>query len=414
MDRTGVQVRRSPTGAVVVIAVIAALVTSCTAPSGGGTVTQGTYGGEYSITSSPVTWFYDGVAGQDLNLFATDNRTGETSTPSLSLAAPGGAVVPVAERRGSYTQRYLLPVTGRYTIRLQYPDVDTFVRRFYLAVSRDEDHGPVGLGPLGPVIIGQRVTVHFDGSAGERLNRFGVDRITGPDGQPVADNGVRSGQVTLPVSGRYDLEFARSDAVLSHDLAPMPATLGGTTLPDLVSGQHLDLLYPGTSGEALGLAAPFSSSTLELRTFDDAPLATGVRNVLPASGTYRVVVTRRSAGTTPATVWLSHDLDLGVLGEGSWPTASRVPGQSITAAWSGVAVESFRIRTLDPPGLKPTVRVTAPDGTALVGVLDPASPSSSDSWTIFTPNVTGSHGILVTPRSTEDSGLITVELDALP
>lgn len=412
--RTAVRDRCSRALMVGAVVAMALGVTSCAAPSGGVTVTQGVYAGEYSITNSPVTYFYDGVAGQDLNLYFVDNRSGEASTPLATLVAPDGTVVPAVAARGSYAKRYLLPATGRYTIRLQYPDLDTGVRSYYLIVSRDEDRGVVGLGPLGSAQPGQRITVRYDGIAGERLNRHGVDRVIGPDGQLVVDNGLRSEQVTLLSTGSYRLEFERSDALLSHDLPAIPAALGATVVPGLVAGQHVDLLYPGTAGEAIGLAASGGSSTAELRTPADAPLGPGIRQVLPSSGTYIVAVTRRYASTVGTTVWLSRDLDLGVLAEGSWPTPTRVPGQSIALTWSGVTGQSFRIRTLDPPGVKPSITVTAPDGTGMSGVPDPAPTSSSDPWTVFTPAQTGAHGVLVSPRASDDHGLITVELDALP
>jgi hypothetical protein len=220
--------------------------------------------------------------------------------------------------------------------------------------------------------------------------------------------------VTLPATGSYRLESERSDALLSHDLPAIPVSLGATVVPGLVLGQHVDLLYPGSAGEAVGLAAPGGAAPVELRTPADAPMPPGARHVLPTTGTYIVTVFRQYSLPVGTTVWLSHDLDLGVLGEGSWPTPTRVPGQSIALTWSGVTGQSFRIRTLDPPGVKPTITVTAPDGTGMSGVPDSASASSSDRWTVFTPTQTGAHGVLVSPRTSDDHGLITVELDALP
>lgn len=414
-ERRGSCEWRSAVAVVVAASVVAVGATSCAAPSGGGTVTQGIYSGQYSITGSPVTYGYDGVAGEDLNLNFADNRSGEMSTPQLSLVAPDGATVPVSETRGSYTKRYQLPSTGRYIIRMRYPDLDTLVRTYFLVVSRDEDRGEVGLGPIGPVLAGQRVTVHYSGQAGERLNRFAVDRVQAPDGQLVPDNGLRFGQVTLPTTGSYSLETARADAVLSHDLPPIPVALGATVVPGLVSGQHVDLLYAGTAGEAIGIAAPYSSSSVELRSPDDSPVSSsGVRHVLPATATHRVAVTRRYAGSLATTVWITHDLDLGVVGEGLWAAPSRMPGQSVALTWPGVAGQSFRIRTFDPPGLKPQVTVTSPNGTGLSGVSDPVAPATGDRWTTFTPTQSGEHAVLVVPRSTEDSGPISVEFDALP
>jgi hypothetical protein len=399
-------------GAVVAAVLIAA---GCAAPSGGTVVTQGFYDGEYSIIS-PVSYGYDGVAGQDLNLYFSDTRTGETSTPSLTLVAPGGGAVAATELRGSYTKRFILPVTGRYSIQLRYPDADTGVRRYLLAVSRDEDRGLTGTGRLGSVIAGQRVTYRYAGTAGERLNRYGVDRVVAPGGAAVLNNGIRSAQVTLPATGEYLIEVAGFDAVLSNDLPPVDVALGATLVPELLPGQHVDLRYPGTAGEALGIGASSSAYSVELRTPADAPFtpssSRGTRSVLPAAGTHIVVVSSSPFAGPGTIIWLSNDLDLGVRGEGSWPADGRAPGQSFVVSYVGVAGQQVRLRTLDPPGLKPLVTLSAPSGSIVEGVTEPGYPS--DPWTTYTLSETGTHRVLVVPASAYDQGPITLQIDDLP
>jgi hypothetical protein len=399
-------------GALVAAALIAA---GCAAPSGGTVVTQGFYDGEYSIIS-PVSYGYDGVAGQDLNLYFSDTRTGETSTPSLTLVAPGGGAVAATELRGSYTKRFILPVTGRYSIQLRYPDADTGVRRYLLAVSRDEDRGLTGTGRLGSVIAGQRVTYRYAGTAGERLNRYGVDRVVAPGGAALLNNGIRSAQVTLPATGEYLIEVAGSNAVLSNDLPPVDVALGATVIPELLAGQHVDLRYPGTAGEAIGLGTSNSAYSVELRTPTDLPFPSnsrGTRSVLPDTGTYIVVVTSSSPfAVTGTSIWLSNDLDLGVRGEGSWLAVGRAPGQSFVVSHAGVAGQQVRLRTFDPPGVKPLVRLSAPSGSIVGGVEEPGYPS--DPWTTYTLTETGNYQILVVPASDYDNGPITLEIDDLP
>ncbi len=403
-------------GTVLAVVLVAA---GCAAPSGGTVVTQGYYDGEYSIVS-PVTYGYDGVAGQDLNLYFTDTRTGETSTPSLTLVAPGGAVVPAVELRGSYTKRFILPVTGRYSIQLRYPDADPGVRRYLLAVSRDEDRGPTGLGRLGSVFIGQRLTFSYAGTAGERLNRYGVQRITAPGGAEITNNGVRSAQVTLPVTGTYRLEVELSNAYISHDLPAVDAGLGATAVPELLPGQHADLRYAGTAGEALGIATSNSAYSVELRLPGDVPFPGGLpsrgsRYVLPTTGTYLIALTGNpNYGSAGTNLLLSADLDLGVRGEGSWPAVGRIPGQSFVVTYEAPAGAQVRLRTLDPPGLKPAVVVTSPDGSTVPGVRDPEPPFVSDPWSTYTLTESGAHRILVIPASYYDDGNITLEIDALP
>jgi len=402
-------------GTALAVVLIAA---GCAAPSGGTVVTQGFYDGEYSIIS-PVTYGYDGVAGQDLNLYFVDTGTGEESTPSLTLVAPGGATVAASELRGGYTKRFILPVTGRYSIHLRYPNNDTIVRRYTLAVSRDEDRGLTGLRRLDSVLPGQQVTYDYAGTAGERLNRYGVTRIVGPGGVEVTNNGLRSAQVTLPVTGDYRLTVELSNAVISHDLAPIDAGLGATAVPELLPGQHADVRYAGTAGEALGIGTSNSAYSVELRLPGDAPFpgglpSRGTRYVLPISGTYLIALTGNpNYGSAGTNILLSADLDLGVRGEGSWPAVGRVRGQSFTVTYEAPAGAQVRLRTLDPPGVKPAIVVTAPSGSTVEGVRDPEPPVVSDPWSTYTLTESGAHRILVIPATGYDGGNITLEIDAL-
>jgi len=417
MHHTHRRVRWCPRIAVVLV-VLAAGVTACAAPSGGGTVTQGYHSGEISILNSPITYTYDGVAGQDLNLYhglASDSDPGTT----LTLVAPdGNAVVPI-ERRPGPTDRFILPTTGRYTIRLAYPTVDTQVRRYTLGVSRDEDRGATGLGPLGPTLVGQRVTYHYAGTAGERLNRYLVDRVVAPDGTVVGDNGLRSSQVTLTLSGDHRIEVTNSVAVLSQDLPAIAATLGRVDLPPLLQGQHIDLTYPGAADEAVGVGFG-SNVSVDVRRSDWSPIpatpsARGSRFVIPGDDTIRVVVTGQPFGDPqPSAVWLSHDLELGVVGEGLFATPSRLPGQSIRLVHDRPLGGAFRLRTFDPPGTKPAIRVSGPSGLTLTGAAatDPSLPG--DPWTTYTPVEAGSHSIMVVPTLSPGTGTISIEIDDLP
>lgn len=403
------------TAAVAVL--LAAGLVACAAPSGGTTVTQGWYSGEISVLTNPVVYAYDGVAGQDLNLAYF---IGCCERPPLTLVAPDGTPVPVAEQRNVDTRRFILPATGRYTIRLDSPGVDLGVRRYDLVVSRDEDRGPTGLGRLGSVLVGQRVTYDYAGTATERLNRYGVQRIVGPGGLEVTNNGLRSAQVTLPVTGVYRLTVGLSNAVISNDLGPIDAGLGATALPELLPGQHADVRYTGTAGEALGIGTSNSAYSVELRLPGDAPFPAGLpsrgtRYVLPVDGTYLIALTGNpyfgSAGTS---LLLSGDLDLGERGEGSWLAVGRVQGQSFTVTYEAPAGAQVRLRTLDPPGVKPAIVVTAPSGSTVEGVRDPEPPVVSDPWSTYTLSESGAHRILVIPASSFDGGSITLEIDALP
>ncbi len=403
------------TAVLAVASMLAALLAACAAPSGGTTVTQGYYGGEISVLNSPVTYGYDGVAGQDLNLFY--GLSFAETQRRLELVAPGGGVVAPIEQRDGATDRFILPTTGRYSIRLLYPNADTKVQRFSLVVSRDEDRGPTDLGPLGSVFIGQEVTYHYAGTAGEQLNRYQVARVVAPDGTRLGDNGLRSAQVTLPVTGDYRIVATNSVAVLSNDLPPIAASLGRVDLPPLQRGQHVDVLYAGTVGEALGVGTTSYDLELAVGRADWTPLSPtpssrGSRFVLPATATYRVVATGQTFGTPAASaLWFSHDLELGAVGEGSFATPSRVPGQSVVLRHARPSGGAFRVRTFDPPGLKPRIFVTGPTGLTLTGVTESGP---SDPWTTYSPAESGEHTVLVVPTESPGDGPITVELDDLP
>ncbi len=416
---------RLTAAAIVVLATAAAVLTGCAAPSGGTTVTQGSYSGEYSVLNSPVTYGYDGVAGQTVNLLLYDNRpffNPNLDPPRLDLIAPGGAVVPVASTRGT-TRIYELPVTGRYSVALRYPSADLGVLTYTLAVSQDQDRGATGLGPIAPIgslIPGQAVTYTYAGTAGEHLNRFLVDDVVAPDGTSVPPNGRRTSQVTLPVTGNYRIEVTQTGATLSNDLPAVPVDLGPTSVPTLLPGQHVSLLYTATAGETIGLSSTFNVG-VQLRNadetvFDPTEILPRTRYTFTDAGTYQVVV-RGSNNSSGAFVWLSETLDLGVLEEGSYPTPGRLPGQAAAAGVVADAGGRFRIRTFDPPGVKPGVTVRSPNGSILEGVVDEGPPFDPDPWVTFTATESGVHSVLVVPRSVgvvPGSDLITLEIDALP
>jgi len=416
--------RRLTAIVITVLAVAAAVLPACAAPSGGTTVAQGVHVGEYSVLNSPITYTYDGVAGRRVNILLYDSRpffAPDQGPPAFDLVAPGGSVVPTAAQRQA-TRIFVLPVTGRYTIRFRYPVADLGVLTYTLAISQDEDRGPTGLGPITPfgsLIPGQSVSFSYAGAAGERLNRVGVDRVVAPDGTEVANNGLRPAQVTLPVTGSYRIEVTQPGAVISNDLAPIPVTLGATPVPPLLSGQNVDLLYPGTAGETLGLGSTLNVS-VQLRTPDDTPvdpaeIVPRTRYTLPVTGTYRVVA-RGGFNTTGTSVWLSNDLDLGVIGEGSYPTPGRNPGQALSARVTVTAGEQFRIRTFDPPGVKPGVLVRSPGGAILNGVPETGPTFVSDPWVTYTATESGVHHLLVVPTNVgavPGADLITLEFDRL-
>jgi hypothetical protein len=376
------------------------VVAACAVPSGGVAVGLGRYTGQ--IGPAPVTYYYDGTAGEHLNVAPFFSHYDlEGIMDYTEVVAPGGTVL-IPVRVAGMVQQVLLPTTGRYQIVMHMVPVDLTdvgVKNYTLALSHDEDRGAIGLGVLpAPTLPGQQVTYTYAGTAGERLN-VAASSLTFPDGTVHP-----GGQILLPESGTYVVTLGwviAGPGALSHDLVGGPVTLGHTSTPSLLQGQHVVYSYDGTAGEALGLEVEASQVTLL------APSGTQVtsclpscpRFILPEDGTYTISTTTTSHG-----LWLTHDRDDGAILPGTTSATGLMSGQSVSYTYSGSAGETLRVYADDnAPGVLPVSMLTDPAGNIVAGT---GYNDGTRYWSSYTLPTGGTYRLVVTPRS-GGSALIT-------
>lgn len=379
-------------------AALLVLAVGCAAPSGGTVVGPGTYSGEFSIIS-PITYYFDGTAGDRLNACVVWYTGGETFTAPVTVTKSGGPVLTPRPDGG-----WDLPATDRYKLEFRYTGVDTFPHTYYFSLNVDEYRGVTGLGLLeraGP--CGQRLTYTYEGAAGEVLNVYEAT-VFDPSGAEVPENGQLEGQHVLPVTGDYTVLVGARTAALSHDIFAGPIGLGRTALPVHLPGQWVRYDYAGSTAEALGVSSGAGAFGMSGTTVvaPGGTLLTGdyvgsPRLVLPDDGLYTVAA-------LGGEIWLSHDLEAGELQVGANPVPGLVPGQSVAFDLTGSPGQVVQLRTTDNvPGVPPKVFLSDPLGSVLT--FDPYD-DGTNQWDRYTLSADGTHRVLVTPSHYPGSSLV--------
>ncbi len=374
-------------------------------PPAGGLVGLGEHSGQ--IANASVYYQYDGVAGEQLNvglmLTQIDFFFSEAGV-NLAVYAPDNSHPPTLRPLtcgvNTCTASYQLPVDGRYTIALEATNpLMTTVRTFWLTLSHDEFMGPVPFeAPIPAPVLGQVLSYNYAGTAGESLNSF-VATVLDPGGNTVLDG---TGNATLPTTGTYTIVIRGHGAVLSHDIVGGSVALGENVTQPLLSGQRQTYTYAATAGETLG----FFTEGARLELLDPSSTAvlstTGLprRAVLSATGTYQILVTNLLYSTSTIHVWVSHDVDGGVVTPGVVQAPLLDPGQSVAYRYAGVAGETLQVSaTKSLPGVGPEVMLFAPDGTELAS----SRPSVTSVLT-----VSGTHLVVVLPNRQDPNVTVTV------
>jgi hypothetical protein len=370
-----------------------ALSSACVAPSAPATVIGlGTYRSAISA-SSPVSYYYDGTAGERLNVAVAVENTSVGNAGSIKITTSAGATVDSAEVDGYNLDHPVLPTTGRYTITIRTSPSNLLAQQSTLTLSHDEFRGPVPLGVQLPVLAqGQTLTYSYAGTAGEKLDVIAVEVIA-PDSTVLVavTDGEETGRVTLPVTGTYTVVQPYSNpAAVSHDLTGGPLSIGATPIPPLAPGQHVYFTYSGTAGEVIDLGLVYNNALVldPAGNLIDSVSTQRVRLTLPTTGQYTVIVL-----DGVGSVYLTHDYDGGVLSVGDTAGPTLLFGQALAYDYSGTAGETLQISVdYHESGPGPAEHLTDPDGDPVPADLIQSGDTLEATYTL---PVTGTYHLLI-------------------
>ena len=254
-------------------------------------------------------WEFEGSAGQ---LVSVATRSAAFYT-SIELVSPSGAVISTSFRSRRAGLAELLPVSGRYRVRVM--AADESVGRYEIRV------GSTGVSPRpiemnGPAVVDERDVKlwSFEGAAGEvvRLTAHGVSMafdVMSPAGEVVAMNDRRMA-VRLPLDGRYLVRVRVFRNSAPEHYAMTARTVSGAATPlamntptSGVLNQHDSGIgvwaFEGFEGQGVDIAVDgFYDSVVQLLSPTGEELAwaySADRNVrlearLPLTGRYLVRV----------------------------------------------------------------------------------------------------------------------------
>jgi hypothetical protein len=387
---------------------IGGLAAACAAPAGG-VVGLGTHTGQIAV--SPVTFYYDGTAGERLNVgVLISHYDVEPIDDWTEVRAPDGtALIPLI--RSGTSQQVDLPTTGRYRVVLHMvpaSPTDAGAKNFRMDLSHDEYRGAVALGPIpAPPFIFQRWSFTYAGTAAEGLNVFNAV-LTEPGGTQHDTGHYGSLHLALPVTDGYTVTVGGNHGMLSHDIDGGTAALGANQSPvPLVNGQRVVFTYAGTAGEALGIGTTDTSVGGNVTPSGGTMTAANIspaydRYVLPETGTYTFMLTPRAFVSSPAKLWLTHDRDGGALVPGDNVVTGLLHSQSVAFTYEGTAGDTLKMYPQDnAPGTLPRALLADPGG-------NPLAPSSYDGSYVWILPSTGTYHMVVTPQPAASSVTATV------
>jgi hypothetical protein len=305
---------------------------------------------------------------------------------------------------------------------------------------------------------GENARATFSGTAGQRVSLDITDVTVGtsgccsmqvwiakPDGtllfkkSYVGTNGAFINTKVLPTNGMYKifldpLETANGSATLRLYTVPenlnIPASANGS--PNVVSigtpGQNALLPFSATAGERIALELSAGTTMASVKVSIKKPDGTNLLapvavsddgaflgpKVIPANGTYKVLVDPQSRSTGDATVRI-HSVPANVTGTlvAGGPKQDfsiTSPGQNARLTFGGT--EGHRV-SMDISGVtipSSQVRVLKPNGTELASLTVSSSEAFLD--TKMLP-VSGTYSVVVDPTSA-DTGDISLQLYDVP
>jgi subtilisin family serine protease len=354
---------------------------------------------------------FDGEAEQRVSLKLS---AGTISTSSVSILKPDGTALGTSTyvgATGRFVDTRTLPAGGSYTILVDPQAAATGSMSVTLYNVPPDAGGSIAAG--GPAISttmatpGQNGRLTFDGQAGQRisvkLSSVSIPSsylsIVKPDGAALGGNthvGTSGGFVdtrTLPTAGSYTILIDPQGAAtgsLTATLYDVPAdataaiAAGGPAITTAMAtpGQNARITFDGQAGQRVSLkisTTTISSSSVSILKPDGSALGNSAHaggsggfvdtRVLPAAGTYTILVDPQGAATGSMTLTL-YDVppDLaGSLTIGGAGTAARIttPGQNARFTFDGNAGQRVSLRLSDVTILGSHVSIFRPDGTRI-------------------------------------------------
>ncbi len=407
-------------------------------------------GGPQVWVDSPASLVLE--QGRPVPLRVLAGRCGDPTGVTVTASANGVPVPLAARGDGVFTGTVTPTAAGTFTVAVTAFAGDATDTQTLTGVVDATLEAVVG----GPSVTltaapGQNIRVRFAGTAGRRLavRASGVTissstlTVTAPDGSTLVPpayaftSGTFVEPRVLPATGDYVLlvdpqgTATGSMTLTLYDVPAdqtSPATLGGppVTVANAVPGQNARATFAGVAGRTLsvGLASTYQGAKVTVLAPDGTALAPATYLyaksfveplVLPASGTYALLVDPQAAATGSATATL-HDVpaDATAAATANGPPATvttTVPGQGARVVFDGTASTRVSVRVSGVTMAGARVSLRAPDGTMLVapvyvgaggGFLEPTTLPASGSYT------------LVVDPAVEATGSLTLTLALVP
>ena len=398
---------------------------------------------------------FDGTAGRRLSVRMSNMTPGNRD---IYIRRPDGLMLAYSQIVNSnfkwFIEPVVLPSTGTYTILADPEATWTGNTTINLYDVPPDTTGAIAIGGS-PVSVtasapGQNGFLTFDGAAGQRISlRISASTIASSDVSILKPDwtwlvaptaATSSGFIdttTLPASGTYTI-FINPDAAntgnMTLTLYEVPPDFTGPIIPGGSSvtattstpGQNAQLTFNGTAGQRVSLKIDSSTygsnnAQLFLKNPDGTTLASDTNantndfidtKVLPATGTYTILVDPKSSLTGSMTLTL-YDVPADAAGtlQIAGPAATIttvVPGQNAQLTFSGVAGQQVNLRMtgVTIPGTT-TVLIRKPDGTTLVSGSSTTSGGFIDTQTL---PVDGTYTVFVDP-ATYNTGSMTLTLN---
>ncbi len=373
----------------------------------------------------------------------------------VSIVKPDGTLLGTntfVGTSGAFVDTRTLPVGGGYTILVDPQGAGTGSITVTLYDVPPDAGGPIAFGGSVTANVstpGQNARITFDGQAGQRVGvklsavtiSTSYVSLLKPDGTTLGTNTFVStggGFVdtrTLPVAGTYTILVdpqAASTGSMTVTLYDVPPDAGGpiafgspATANVTTPGQNVAFSFAGQTNQRVSVklsGVTISTSQVSILKPDGTTLGNAMyvgtgggfldTRVLPAAGTYAVVVDPQAASTGSITITLYDvppDATGGlVLGGPSVFATMSVPGQNGRFTFDGHVGQRLSLALSAVTVSTSYVSILKPDGTTLVGLT--LVTTTGRTFTVDPP-VDGTYAVVVDPLSTA-TGSMTLTLAA--